>query len=255
MELVVGVDVGNSTTEACLARSGTARWRLLATALTRTTGVKGTPDNADGAVTAVRAALERRRASRRTRSHRVLLNEATPVISGLAMETITETIITESTMIGHNPATPGGTGLGVGITVAIGDVLDGPEEARSSWSCRRAWDFDDVAATLNAAVEQGRRPTAAILARRRRGAGRQPADARRSRWSTRSPRSTRCRWACSSAVEVAAPGRTIRTLSNSYGLASMFGLDAEQTRQVVARGARAHRATGRRWSCAPRPAT
>ena len=42
----------------------------------------------------------------------VLLNEATPVISGLAMETITETIITESTMIGHNPTTPGGEGLG-----------------------------------------------------------------------------------------------------------------------------------------------
>lgn len=37
----------------------------------------------------------------------VLLNEATPVISGLAMETITETIITESTMIGHDPRTPG----------------------------------------------------------------------------------------------------------------------------------------------------
>ena len=34
------------------------------------------------------------------------------------------------------------------------------------------------------------------------------------------------------AVEVAAPGRTIRTLSDSYGLASTFDLDAEQTRQV-----------------------
>jgi diol dehydratase reactivase alpha subunit len=34
------------------------------------------------------------------------------------------------------------------------------------------------------------------------------------------------------AVEVAEPGRTIRTLSNSYGLATVFGLDPEQTRQV-----------------------
>ena len=47
----------------------------------------------------------------------MLVNEATPVISGLAMETITETVITESTMIGHNPETPGGIGLGVGTTV------------------------------------------------------------------------------------------------------------------------------------------
>ena len=32
----------------------------------------------------------------------VRINEATPVIGDVAMETITETIITESTMIGHN---------------------------------------------------------------------------------------------------------------------------------------------------------
>ena len=32
-----------------------------------------------------------------------MINEATPVIGDVAMETITETIITESTMIGHNP--------------------------------------------------------------------------------------------------------------------------------------------------------
>ena len=39
---------------------------------------------------------------------RIYLNEAAPVIGDVAMETITETIITESTMIGHNPQTPGG---------------------------------------------------------------------------------------------------------------------------------------------------
>jgi hypothetical protein len=42
----------------------------------------------------------------------IRINEATPVIGDVAMETITETIITESTMIGHNPKTPGGAGLG-----------------------------------------------------------------------------------------------------------------------------------------------
>lgn len=36
----------------------------------------------------------------------------------------------------------------------------------------------------------------------------------------------------SAAVEVALPGRTIRTLSDSYGLATVFGLDPDQTRQV-----------------------
>ena len=41
----------------------------------------------------------------------VRINEAAPVIGDVAMETITETIITESTMIGHNPTTPGGAGI------------------------------------------------------------------------------------------------------------------------------------------------
>ena len=39
IELVVGVDVGNSTTEACLARVGDGAGTLRATPLTRTTGV------------------------------------------------------------------------------------------------------------------------------------------------------------------------------------------------------------------------
>lgn len=44
------------------------------------------------------------------------------------METITETIITESTMIGHNPNTPGGVGIGVGTSQRI-DRLDTVKEA------------------------------------------------------------------------------------------------------------------------------
>ena len=37
----------------------------------------------------------------------IRINRAAPVIGEVAMETVTETIITESTMIGHNPSTPG----------------------------------------------------------------------------------------------------------------------------------------------------
>ena len=230
MELVVGVDVGNSTTEACLAQVGDGAVTLLATALTRTTGVKGTPKNADGAVTAVRAALERAGVTPEA-LHRVLLNEATPVISGLAMETITETIITESTMIGHNPATPGGTGIGVGVTVAIGDVLDGPE-GPVVVVVPPGWDFDDVAATLNAAVDKGVDLTAAILAG-------DDAVLVTNRLTRKVPvvdevaAVEKVPLGMLSAVEVAPPGRTIRTLSNSYGLATVFGLDPQQTRQVA----------------------
>lgn len=233
--LVVGVDIGNSTTEACAASiDADGRVRHLGTALTRTTGVKGTPDNTEGAVTAVCRALE---GARRDPADLdlVLLNEATPVISGLAMETITETIITESTMIGHNPSTPGGQGTGVGTTVPIDDLTDpaGPvPDGPAIVVVPRGWDFDRVAAVLNHAVGRGLELVAAVLAQ-------DDAVLVANRLTAAVPivdevgAVERVPLGMAAAVEVAAPGRTIRTLSDSYGLASVFGLDPDQTRQVA----------------------
>ena len=117
---VVGVDIGNSTTEASLAHvASDGSVEFVSAALTRTTGIKGTVKNVDGVAKSVGWALERAGLTLSDLDV-ILLNEATPVISGLAMETITETIITESTMIGHDPRTPGGRGLGVGVIVVAG---------------------------------------------------------------------------------------------------------------------------------------
>ena len=52
----------------------------------------------------------------------IRINEAAPVIGDVAMETISETVITESTVIGHNPSTPGGTGIGVGTSVLVTEL-------------------------------------------------------------------------------------------------------------------------------------
>ncbi len=101
------MDIGNSTTEASLATidaDGTPTF--IGVALTRTTGIKGTVKNVEGVAKAVVWSLQGAGLALADLDL-VLLNEATPVISGLAMETITETIITESTMIGHDPRTPG----------------------------------------------------------------------------------------------------------------------------------------------------
>ena len=43
MSLVIGVDIGNSTTEACIAEVSDGGVRRLGSSLTRTTGGKGTP--------------------------------------------------------------------------------------------------------------------------------------------------------------------------------------------------------------------
>jgi diol dehydratase reactivase alpha subunit len=228
--LVVGVDIGNSTTEACVASVSGGSVEYLGTALTHTTGVKGTPENTEGAVDAVRRA---RGGARRSPADLdvVLLNEATPVISGLAMETISETIITESTMIGHNPETPGGVGLGVGTTVSLDGLAGASPDEPVVVVVPGGWDFDDVAAELNAAAERGVPVVAAVLAH-------DDAVLVVNRLRTPIPvvdevaAVAKVPLGMHAAVEVAPPGRTIRTLSDSYGLASVFGLDPEQTRQV-----------------------
>ena len=110
MAYLAGVDVGNNTTEVALAETdGKGNTRFLSSAMVRTVGIKGTLRNAMGIIEALDQALKPA-GLRRDQLDVVLLNEATPVIGDIAMETITETVITESAMIGHNPSTPGGHG-------------------------------------------------------------------------------------------------------------------------------------------------
>ncbi|WNG83124.1 diol dehydratase reactivase subunit alpha [Mycobacterium sp. ITM-2016-00316] len=228
---VVGVDIGNSTTEASVAlidRDGSVRY--VGVALTRTTGIKGTVKNVDGVVTAVTRAAQDA-GIRLADLDVILLNEATPVISGLAMETITETIITESTMIGHDPRTPGGRGLGVGTIVDFGALPETEPGDRVIVVVPRGVDFDLTASTLNAAVERGVDVTAAIL-------GNDDAVLVANRLNRPIPiidevsRVDAVPVGMLAAVEVAGPGQSIRTLSNAYGLATIFELDPDQTRVV-----------------------
>ncbi len=228
---VVGVDIGNSTTEASLATidaDGTPAF--IGVALTRTTGIKGTVKNVEGVAKAVVWSLQG--AGRALADlDLVLLNEATPVISGLAMETITETIITESTMIGHDPRTPGGRGLGVGTIVEFAALAEITTGEPIIPVVPGNVDFDLVAATINAAAHRGVEITGAILCN-------DDAVLVSNRLETKIPiidevsRIEAVPRGMIAAVEVAAPGQSIRTLSNAYGLATIFGLDPEQTRVV-----------------------
>ncbi|MBI3224859.1 MAG: diol dehydratase reactivase subunit alpha [Mycolicibacterium cosmeticum] len=228
---VVGVDIGNSTTEASLATidaDGTPTF--IGVALTRTTGIKGTVKNVEGVAKAVVWSLQHAGVAIADLEV-VLLNEATPVISGLAMETITETIITESTMIGHDPRTPGGRGLGVGTIIDFADLAERAPGAPVIVVVPAEVDFDAAAATINAAAHRGVEITGAILRN-------DDAVLVANRVDTKIPiidevsRIEAVPRGMIAAVEVAAPGQSIRTLSNAYGLATIFGLDAEQTKVV-----------------------
>jgi diol dehydratase reactivase alpha subunit len=231
MPIIAGIDIGNSTTEVCIARfEGTAK-RFLASSVVRTTGIKGTTANMPGIVLALEAALKQAGLAMDGLAE-VRLNEATPVIGDLAMETITETIITESTMIGHNPSTPGGIGLGVGTTVPYDRLTGIAAGERVICLIPGGVDFEDAARTLNQAMARGvdiqgaivRQDDAVLITNRLQAKlpvidevtliGKVPVG-------------------MLAAVEVAEPGRTIRTLSNPYGIATVFQLSPEETKLVV----------------------
>lgn len=226
---VVGVDIGNSTTEACLAEVNGEEVRYLSSWLTKTTGVKGTLANLAGAKEAVKGALNKAGVDKRL--DLVLINEATPVLSGMAMETITETVITESTMVGHNPTTPGGEGLGVGMTTSWPDLGAVEPDAKVIVIIPKAVSFTEAAKGLSAAIERGVKVVGCIVQRD---------DARLI--ANRIPISIpivdevrdieRVPVGMLAAVEVALPGHTIQQLSNPYGLASHLDLDAEQTKMI-----------------------
>ncbi len=111
MTRVIGVDIGNSSTEVALADvTDNGEVTFINSGIAETTGIKGTKQNLIGVRNSINQVLEK--------SHMAIsdvdlirINEATPVIGDVAMETITETVITESTMIGHNPGTLGASAL------------------------------------------------------------------------------------------------------------------------------------------------
>ena len=104
MKLIAGVDIGNSTTEVCvgeLKKDGNISF--LTAASCPTTGTKGTIVNIHGIKAALKAAMGKIQKDVSDISL-IRLNEAAPVIGDTAMETLTETVITDSSMIGHNPS-------------------------------------------------------------------------------------------------------------------------------------------------------
>ena len=231
MTLIAGVDIGNATTEVALAEvpAGAAP-RFLATATIPTTGIKGTPQNTQGVFQGLTVALER--AGRELGELDLIrINEAAPVIGDVAMETISETIITESTMIGHNPSTPGGLGVAVGTTIRIEDLGLARAGEQYIVLADRTHDFRDVARRINEHAERVT-VTGAIL---------QLDDGVLvdNRLERRMPIVDEVRLidrvptGMPAAIEVAEAGRVIETLSNPYGIATLFGLSASETAAVV----------------------
>ena len=228
MRLIAGIDIGNATTEVALAEADGDRLTFLASSTIPTTGIKGTDANIQGIFHALNVALKN--GGRQLGDlDLVRINEAAPVIGDVAMETITETIITESTMIGHNPATPGGLGIGVGTTIDIAHLATAPVGVPYIVVADRSFPYDDVASRINQARVE---VTGAIL---------QADDGVlvHNRLDRKIPivdevgLIEKVPLGMLAAIEVAEVGRIVETLANPFGIATLFKLDAQDTKQVV----------------------
>ena len=232
MRYIAGIDIGNSSTEVALATlSATGELSFVRSALAETTGIKGTLRNVHGIQEALAQATKKVGINVSDISL-IRINEATPVIGDVAMETITETIITESTMIGHNPKTPGGVGLGVGLTITPQELLTRPADTPYILVVSSAFDFADIATMINASVHAGYQLTGVILQR-------DDGVLVNNRLEIPLPivdevlYIDRIPLGMLAAIEVAVPGKVIETLSNPYGIATVFALNAEETKNIV----------------------
>ena len=79
----------------------------------------------------------------------VRLNEAAPVIGDTAMETLTETVITDSSMIGHNPSTPAGAGQAVGEILLIENISRAVPGTAYILAASSEHSYEEVAAVVN----------------------------------------------------------------------------------------------------------
>ena len=231
MKLITGVDIGNSTTEVCIGgteENGT--FRFLSSASRMTTGTKGTLPNVLGIKAALEEAMEKIHQPLSALSL-VRLNEAAPVIGDTAMETITETIITESSMIGHNPSTPAGAGEAVGELIFLENIWKGKPGVPYIVAAASKFSYEEVAARLNQHIPELSikglilQADEAVLVENR--LSRQIPIVDEVRHIHKIPEGKLA------AIEVALPGTGIRMLSNPYGIATLLGLDAEETKSVT----------------------
>ena len=229
--ILAGVDIGKSTTEVCIGECvGSEPVRFLSSASVLTTGTKGTPANIYG----IKAALTRAMASLGrdiSEISLIRLNEAAPVIGDTAMETLTETIITDSSMIGHNPSTPAGAGQAAGTLLSYEHLDRAAESVPYIVFASASSGYEEIAKRLNGLSDRIQvvgmilQADEAVLVENRIH--------RKIPIVDEVARIDKVPEGRQAAIEVALPGQSVRMLSNPYGIATLLRLDPQETRAVT----------------------
>lgn len=231
MKLIAGVDIGNSTTEVCVGEwKSDGSISFLTGASCPTTGTKGTVANIHGIKMALKSAMGAI-GKEMSQLSLIRLNEAAPVIGDTAMETLTETVITDSSMIGHNPSTPAGAGQAVGELISMEEL----QRARAGHPyilvVPKVYSYESIASAVNDLAEfldiRGMilQADEAVLVYNRLDKKIPIVD--EVKYIDKVPSGEQA------AIEVALEGQSIRMLSNPYGIATLLALDAEQTKSIT----------------------
>ncbi|MBG0763319.1 MAG: diol dehydratase reactivase subunit alpha [Tissierellales bacterium] len=230
MKIVAGIDIGNDSTEVAIGKLYGENIEFLSSSLVSTTGLKGTDENIHGIYKSLKEAVSKCNIDIKD-IDLVRINEAAPVIGDVAMETITETIITESTMIGHNPDTPGGVGIGVGKTVMIDKLSEIESGEDVIVLCEKNKGFEEVAETINKFSHKININGAivknddGVLIFNRINKPIPIVD--EVSFIEKIP------LGMTAAVEVAEVGSVVDKLSNPFGIATLFNLSPEDTKKIV----------------------
>ena len=231
MKYIAGVDIGNSTTEVCIGQIDTEqKIQFVSSTSCLTTGTKGTVANTHAIKSALKAAMSK--IGREIKDISLIrLNEAAPVIGDTAMETLTETIITDSSMIGHNPSTPAGVGQAVGEILRF-DESQKMEKGKSYIAAvPKEYPYEVVAEVTNRIAKQVDIVGMILQA--------DEAVLVENRLNKKIPivdevaRIDKLPGGVMAAIEVAMPGQTIHMLSNPYGIATLLKLNSEETRTIT----------------------
>lgn len=231
MKLIAGVDIGNSTTEVCVGElKNDGNINFLTAASCPTTGTKGTVVNIHGIKAALKTAMGKIQRDISEISL-IRLNEAAPVIGDTAMETLTETVITDSSMIGHNPSTPAGAGQAVGELLDIRNMSFARAGVSYILVVPKEYSYEVVAKAVNQLANVLQivgiilQADEAVLVYNRLEKKIPIID--EVKYIDKVPGGVKA------AIEVALEGQSVRMLSNPYGIATLLELDADQTRSIT----------------------
>lgn len=233
MKIVCGVDIGNSTTEVTVAKidTNTKEINFLIAEIVKTTGIKGTKDNVIGIKVALSNALRKARL-KTSEIDLIKINEASPVIGESAMETIAETIITDSAMIGHNPDTPGGEGISIGETIRFENLTSENRNKDYIVVISDKFDYETSAKRINELVDTGVNIKGIILKE-------DEGVLLKNRIKINIPivdevmHIEKVPIGKIAAVEVAPMGKTLKILNNPYGIANLFNLNPDETKKII----------------------